>query len=169
MITLFIRRKVSKLCLIFKIFSQVLSNLISFFKKKNKRNKVIFVNETRLKPKGKIKFALYASQTYIHYIDIENFESQTERFLANNFSFNKLKIGCCFSTVKIEDDVVAQKTLIPKGQIAFIFSEEFNCYMLRVDLENYEKYFIRLWAEGEQSPCVSDESDESDNDSCCWL
>ena len=41
--------------------------------------------------------------------------------------------------------------------------------MLRVDLENYEKYFIRLWAEGEQSPCVFDESDESDNDSCCWL
>ena len=144
--------------------------MISFFKKKNKRNTVIFVNETRVKPKGKIKFAFYPFHRYIYiYIDIENFESQTERFLAKNFSFNKLKIGCCFSTVKIRDDVVAKETLIPKGQIAFIFSEEFNCYMLRVDLENYEKYFIRLWAEGEQSPCVSDESDESDNDSCCWL
>ena len=49
----------------------------------------------------------------------------------------------CFSTVKIEDDVVGSEGL--KGKISFIFSEEFDCFMLRVDLGNYEKYFFRVW------------------------
>ena len=51
-----------------------------------------------------------------------------------------------------------------KGKISFIFSEEFDCYMLRVDLEN-KKYFLRLLPEGKQSPYATDSCVYSDSDS----
>ena len=37
---------------------------------------------------------------------------------------------------------VGDERLIPEGQISLIFSEEFNCYMIKDDLRNFEKYYL---------------------------
>ena len=72
--------------------------------------------------------------------------------------------NCCFPyKVEIEGNVAGDERLIPEGEISLIFSEELNCYMSRFDLKNFEKYYFRLWTEGEQSPYVTDSSDYSDS------
>ena len=57
--------------------------------------------------------------------------------------------NCYFSNkVEIEDNVVGDDRLIQEGKISLIYPEEFNCYMIKFDLANFEKYFFRLWPEG---------------------
>ena len=75
--------------------------------------------------------------------------------------------NCCFSNkVEIEDNVVGDDRLIQECKISLIYPEEFNCYMIKFDLANFEKYFFRLWPEGWRSPYVSDSSDyDSESDS----
>ena len=74
--------------------------------------------------------------------------------------------NCCFpNKIGIEDNVVGDERLIPEGEISLIFSEKFNCYMLRLYLRNFEKYYFRLWTEGERSPYVTDSTDYSDSNS----
>ena len=68
--------------------------------------------------------------------------------------------NCCFSNkVGIEDNVVGYIRLIPEDKISLIYSEEFNCYMIKLDLANLEKCFFRFWPEGQRSSYVSDSSD----------
>ena len=51
--------------------------------------------------------------------------------------------NCCFpNRIKIKDNVVGDERLIPEDQISLIFFEEFNCYMIKVDLRNFEKYCL---------------------------
>ena len=50
--------------------------------------------------------------------------------------------------MEIEDNVVGDDRLIQEGKISLIYPEEFNCYMIKFDLANFEKYFFRLWPEG---------------------
>ena len=57
-------------------------------------------------------------------------------------------VNCCFpNKTEIEDNVVGDEKLISESKISLNFSEEFNCYLLRFDLRNFEKYYFRLWTE----------------------
>ena len=70
----------------------------------------------------------------------------------------------CFPiNVQLKDYVIDDERLHPEGELTLYFSEEFDCYMMRFDLKNFEKYYFRLWPEGQQFPYVS--SSDSDSDS----
>ena len=65
-----------------------------------------------------------------------------------NFSFP--------SKIQIEDRVVGDEILILEGEISLFFSEEFDCYISRFRLGNFEQYCYGLWPEGQQSPYKTD-------------
>ena len=67
----------------------------------------------------------------------------------------------------MEDNVIGDERLSPEGKITLIFSEESNCYMIRFNLRNFEKYYFRLWLEEEQSPYVTESDFDSGSDS--WI
>ena len=71
--------------------------------------------------------------------------------------------NCCFPRVTMNDHVLDER-LKPSGKITLIYSEEFSCYIIRLDLEGYEKLFFRLWEPGKQSPYIS-ESETVSSDS----
>ena len=58
-----------------------------FLRKKN--NKVVFINETELKPKGRIVFGRCPAHNLLYkYINIENFQERSERLLPSDFFEN---------------------------------------------------------------------------------
>ena len=58
-------------------------------KKNNKTDKVVFINETELKPKGRIVFGRCPAHKVLYtYINIENFQDRSERLLPSNFFEN---------------------------------------------------------------------------------
>ena len=74
--------------------------------------------------------------------------------------------NCCFrgsssNKIKIENNAVGDDRLIPEGAITLFYSEEFDCYMLKFELQNFEMYSFRLWPQGQRSPYVSDDSEYS--------
>ena len=63
--------------------------MISFLRKIINRNKVVFINETDLKPKGKIVFGRCPAHGVLYVlIDIDNFENHSERILPSDFIEN---------------------------------------------------------------------------------
>ena len=63
--------------------------MIYFLRKIINRNEVVFINETDLKPKGKIVF----ERCHVHgvlyvFIDIDNFENRSKRILPSDFIEN---------------------------------------------------------------------------------
>ena len=74
--------------------------------------------------------------------------------------------NCCFhgsssNKIKIEDNVVGDDRIIPEGAITLFYSKEFDCYMLRFELRNFETYSFRLLPQGQRSSYVSDDSEYS--------
>ena len=58
-------------------------------------------------------------------------------------------MGNCYfrgssNKIKIEGNVVGDNRLTPEGAITLFCSEEFDCYMLRFELRNFETYSFRL-------------------------
>ena len=63
--------------------------MMSFLRKVINWNKVVFINETDLKPKGKIVFGRCPALGMLYvFIDIDNFESRSERILPSDFIEN---------------------------------------------------------------------------------
>ena len=64
--------------------------MISFLRKKiNKSNKVVFINKTDLKPRGRIAIGGCPVQDHLYVsIDIKIFESLSKRLLPGNFLEN---------------------------------------------------------------------------------
>ena len=63
--------------------------MISFLRKVINWNKFVFINETDLKPKGKIVFERCPAHGVLYvFIDIDNFESHSERILPSDFIEN---------------------------------------------------------------------------------
>ena len=49
----------------------------------------------------------------------------------------------CFSRVTVNDHLLDER-LKPSDKITLNYSENFSCYIIRLDLEGCEKYFVRL-------------------------
>ena len=74
--------------------------------------------------------------------------------------------NCCFPRkIQIEDRVAGDEKLNFEGEISLFFSEEFDCYMLRFRLRNFEQYCYRLCPEGHRSPYITDSDSDSGSDS----
>ena len=142
-----------------------ISDMKYFLRKKSNRvEKVVFINETELKPKGCIVFGRCPAHgvLYAHF-NFENFQERFKRLLPSDF-FENISIwdmgNYCFPSsgkVKIESNVVGDNRLIPEGKITLFYSKEFAYYMLKFELGNFEMYFFRLWPEGQRSLCDSTE------------
>ena len=109
-------------------------NMKYFLRKKNNKNgKVVFINETELKQKGRIVFGRCPAHNVLYtYINIGNFQERSERLLPSDVFENIWEMGnCCFrggsNKIKIGDNVVGDDRLIPEGTITLFYSEEFNC------------------------------------------
>ena len=74
--------------------------------------------------------------------------------------------NCCFpSKIQLEDKVAGDERLIPEGEISLFFSEEFDCYILRFRLRNFEQYCDSLWPEGQRSSYITDSDSDFGSDS----
>ena len=63
--------------------------MMSFFTKIINKNKVVLINETDLKPKGRTAFTSCPANGVLYvFIDIENFESRSQRLLPSDFFEN---------------------------------------------------------------------------------
>ena len=64
--------------------------MISFFRKKfNRTNKIVFINETDLKPEGKIEFSRCAAHGVLYVaIEIKTFQARYERLYPSDFFGN---------------------------------------------------------------------------------
>ena len=64
--------------------------MTSFLRKKFSRtNKVVFINETDLKPEGKIAFGRCAAHGVLYVvIELKNFQARYQRLYPRNFSDN---------------------------------------------------------------------------------
>ena len=61
--------------------------MIPFLRKKvNRSNKIVFINETNLKPKGRIAFQRCPGHGVLYVVtDIKNFQTRSERLLPSDF------------------------------------------------------------------------------------
>ena len=116
-------------------------------KKSNKAEKVVFINETELKPKGYTVFGRCLIHGILYaYINFNNFQERFERLLPSDFfeNINAWDMGNCrfpsSGKVSIKNNVVGDDRLISEGKITLFYSEKFTCYMLKFELGNFETY-----------------------------